>query len=138
MTSTPIKILCVDDSPQLTAALEKLFAAQADMQSVGVLHRADDLVKEASERQADVVLLDLTMDGQDPVGAIQELARQKPQMRVVVFSGLSDEDSIGRAIAAGAWGYVDKGELPTAILAAIRSVARGEVVLPRRRYSRGE
>lgn len=133
MTSNTIKILCADDSPQLIAALGRLFASQSDMQLVGSLDRADNLVHEVTQRLATLVMMDLSMNGQEPLLAIRELAAALPEVRVVVYSGHNDEDSIGSAVAAGAWGYVDKGERPAAVLEAIRRVARGEVVLPKGR-----
>jgi len=131
-TATRLKILCVDDSPQLTAAFVKLIALQPDMEPVGVLHRADGLAAEAARRRPDIVLLDLTMDGQDPLSALADMAKADDRARVIVFTGVSDDKIIDQAMEAGAWGYVDKTQDPGQVLDAIRRVAAGEVVLPRR------
>jgi DNA-binding NarL/FixJ family response regulator len=132
MTSQPINILCVDDSPQLTAALMKFLALQPDMNPVGELNQADDLVAEAKRRQAHVVLLDLTMSGRNPIDALRSLTEADDQIRVIVYSGISDDEAVSDAIAAGAWGFVDKAQDPQHVLNTIRRVAKGEVVLPRR------
>jgi DNA-binding NarL/FixJ family response regulator len=129
-TATRLKILCVDDSPRLTAAFVKLIALQPDMEPVGVLHRADGLVAEAAQRRPDIVLLDLTMEGQDPIAALAEMTDRDDHVRVIVFSGVSDERLIEEAMNAGAWGYVDKAQDPGRVLDAIRRVGAGEVVLP--------
>jgi DNA-binding NarL/FixJ family response regulator len=52
-----------------------------------------------------------------------------PNMRVVILSGHVRRELIDRAIESGAWGYVSKHDGADAVVAAIRSVARGEFTL---------
>jgi two-component system response regulator DesR len=128
--STPIRVLCVDDNPKLTAAWDRLVGQQPDMEIVGLLHSADDLVPRAIELKPDVVLLDLTMDGRDPLDAAVELARVAPAARILIYSGHNDQDVIDRAMDAGAWGFVGKDDEPTRILEAIRAIAGGQTFVP--------
>jgi two-component system response regulator DesR len=125
-----IKLLCVDDNAKLRSAWERLLGREKDLELVGVLSAADDLVKTACEKGADVVLLDLTMEGKEPLEAVAELARDCPWVKVVIYSGASTPELIDRAMAAGAWGYVDKLAEPASVIDAIRRVFGGEVVLP--------
>lgn len=124
-----LRLMCVDDSPSLTAAWERLFNAQSDMTVVATLNRADDLVATALEHKPDVVLLDLTMPGRAPLDAAAELAGALPTTRVLFCTGYTDSETVSRALDAGAWGFVDKGREPDRIMQAIRRVAKGEVVV---------
>lgn len=126
----PIRVLCVDDNAKLAAAWDMLVRMQPDMELAGVLESADTLVARALELRPDVVLLDLTMDGRDPLDAAAELRRTLPSARVLIYSGYSEQALIDRAMDAGAWGFVCKDDEPDRILAAIRAVARGETALP--------
>jgi DNA-binding NarL/FixJ family response regulator len=130
MTPPRIKVLCVDDSTRLIDAWARLFQRQNDLEMVASLNSADDLVETARELQPDVVLMDLTMDGKDPLEALRELARASPEIRVLVCTGHSDPDVIERVIDAGAWGFIPKVQEPSRIMDAIRSVAGGQMVLP--------
>jgi DNA-binding NarL/FixJ family response regulator len=121
-----IKVLCVDDCARLSAAMERLIGAQPDMRSVGTVCHANELVREVKGRAADIVVLDLTMPGRDPLSAIHELAAACPDVRVIVFSGASDATAVHRAMEAGAWGYASKGAAASTVLSAIRAAARGE------------
>jgi two-component system response regulator DesR len=125
-----IKVLCVDDSARLTAAWQRLFQRQPDLEMVASLPSADDLVATVKDRKPDVVLMDLTMAGRDPLDAMSELARVEPDVRVLVCTGLTDPVLVERAMDAGAWGFVTKVEDPDRIIDAIRRVARGQVVIP--------
>ena len=124
-----IRVLCVDDSVSLTAAFEKLINLQPDMIGVGAVQSATDLLDALGRHRPDVVLLDMGMAGRDPIEAIADAARVHPGARVLVYSGHSDDELTGRAIEAGAWGYVSKHEDPQRVLGVIRRVAAGEVVL---------
>lgn len=130
-----IGILFVDDELRLRRAWEKFVRTQDDLEFLGALDCADTLADEVERTDADVVLMDVSMPGQDPLIAVEALAGTRPACRVVLYSGLSDPELVRRAIDAGAWGFVDKVEDPSRVLAVIRAVAAGQVALPQG-YSR--
>lgn len=130
-----IKVLLVDDDLRLRTAWEKLIRAQNDMELVSSLDRADEMVATALREHAQVVLLDLTMAGRDPLEVVAELVEQSEEARVVVYSGHSDERTVQLSIDAGAWGFADKLDPPMEVLQTLRSVARGEVVFPKGNHS---
>lgn len=125
-----IRVLCVDDTAMLAEALCQVVDMTEGMCCAGALLNADRLGDEAESRQADIVLLDLRMPGRDPLEALAELVGRLPQTRVIVFSGLLDAQTVDRAVAAGAWGCLEKGVDAEPILDAIRTVARGGTVFP--------
>ncbi|MBF0372036.1 MAG: response regulator transcription factor [Alphaproteobacteria bacterium] len=125
-----IRVLCVDDTAMLADALCQVVDMTDGMCCAGVLHCADRLADEAEASAADVVLLDLRMPGRDPLDALAELAERRPETRVIVFSGLLDDATVDRAVAAGAWGCLEKAVDAAPILEAIRQVAGGETVFP--------
>ena len=131
MGKTMIKVLCVDDSPDIARLMHMSIDAEPDLSSVGFLLTADDLVDEVARSKPNVVLLDLTMPGKSPLAALGELNEAHPETKTIVYSGYDDEESITRAVDSGAWGYVSKHHDLKAILDAIRRVAGGELVLDR-------
>ncbi|HEX8875878.1 MAG TPA: response regulator transcription factor [Phycisphaerales bacterium] len=133
-TSPPIiRVLCVDDLVDVTAALRMIIGTDPSMLCVGCLSSANDLVAEILGRQPrpDVVIVDASMPGRDPLSAIAELATRCPETSAIVFSGHDDEAFIDRATRAGAWSCVSKSSDPKAILQAVREVvARGPRAAP--------
>jgi two-component system, NarL family, invasion response regulator UvrY len=125
MTTPPIRILIVDDNPDVADSLAELLSLQNDMQSAGVLHRADGLVDHVTAMRPDVILLDLSMPGADPIQQLQSLAALEPPARVVVCSAYEDAPRVKVAMDAGARGYVSKLDEVDSILDAVRAVARG-------------
>lgn len=124
-----IRVLCVDDNPDVVEVLAAAINAEDDMESVGVLMSAERLCEEIEARQPDVVLIDLCMPGRDPLEALGETQARNLESRAIVVSGRDDPDAVDQAVGRGAWGYVRKDGDFRRLLEAIRSVARGEPAL---------
>ena len=60
------------------------------------------------------------------------LKAPRPQLRIIVTGSGMDEQTILKAIAEGAKGYVDAAASPADFVQAIRTVSRGSVWVPRR------
>jgi len=117
------RVLLVDDSRELTGALVRFVAMHPDLECVGELNCADGLVEEVVRRCAEVVVLDLTMPGDCPMGAIRALAARFPSCRVIAHSGYTDPATREEARRAGAWELVGKGD-PRDLLVVIRRAAQ--------------
>lgn len=118
-----IKILVVDDSADLAAMWRITVDAEPDMQCVGLLESADHLASSVEALRPDVVLLDLTMPGKNPLDALREVTQRGGRTRVLVNSGHTDAVITDAAIDAGAVDVICKSEEISTILAAIRRVA---------------
>lgn len=132
------RVLCVDDFPDSTATLRLNIESDPTMRCVGCLASADHLLDEVRRQNPppDVVLLDATMPCKNPLEALRELDAAFPQVRTIILSGHSDAAFIDRVLAAGAWGYVSKGDEPDTVLQAVREVAKGNVWRPQRPHGR--
>jgi len=125
--SSPTRVLCVDDSPDICDLLSQMMRGQADLECVGSLGSAAGLVEEARLKRADVVVLDLTMAGADAMGAMRALVEALPACRVIAYSGHDDARTRETARAAGACELVSKHGEPWDILRAIRRARDGGV-----------
>jgi DNA-binding NarL/FixJ family response regulator len=130
VTGPAIRVLCVDDNPDLALLLDRRIALQEDMESVGRVHDLQSLVTTAQRTHPDVVVLDLRMLGLDSLDTMQALHAGCPGARTLIYSGYSSEEPIERAREAGAWGYVFKSDEASELFAAIRRVAAGERAFP--------
>ncbi len=127
---SPIRVLCVEDDALVALDVGSAIENEPDMTNVGWLSRADLIVEEVAEKQPDVLLLDLSMPGPDPLDTLPRLTESAPDLRTVIFTGHADQALVFRALEAGAWGYVIKSGNIAEIIDAIRRVSRGEFVLP--------
>jgi DNA-binding NarL/FixJ family response regulator len=128
-SSRPIKVLCVDDNFLVAEGIKIKLSLAGGFQWLGQLSDADNLVDEVGSVEPDVVLLDIDMPGKDAFTALEELGEHHPDTRVLMVSGHVRNDLIDRAVEAGAWGYISKGDGAESIVNAIRDIMDGKFVM---------
>ena len=120
-----IRVMIVDDHAILRAGLKMLVNAQPDMEVVSEAPDGEKAVQAARETRPDVALLDLTMPRVGGMQALQQMARNCRETRVLVLTMHDDPAYLRSALAAGASGYLLKRAVDAELLAAIRAVHRG-------------
>ena len=125
-----IRVLCVDDHIEIRRLFELVLKDQPGIDVVGMADSADTLEKEIQTSQADVVVMDISMPGRNPVDAMRDARAAFPAVRFLVSSSYDDPGMIERVIEAGAHGYLVKGTAFDELAEAIRRVRRDEQVLP--------
>lgn len=125
-TQAAIRVIVVDDQDIVRDGLVTVLSLVPGIEVVG--HGGDG--REACELvdrlRPDVVLMDLRMPVLDGVGATAEIVAAHPETAVLVLTTYDDDASIGRALRAGARGYLTKDASRDDIAAALSSVARGQ------------
>lgn len=133
-----IRVLLADDSAAFRFGLRTMLQAVDDVEVVGEAATGDEAVVHAARLHPDVVLMDLAMaapddgvdDGvEDGVVATERLAEQSPHVGVLVLTMSADDETLGRALRAGARGYLVKGAPRDEIERAVRTVAHGGLVV---------
>jgi DNA-binding NarL/FixJ family response regulator len=119
--------MIADDHAILRAGLRMLINAQADMEVVSEAADGEKALQIARETRPDVALLDLTMPRVGGMKALQEMARDCSEIRVLVLTMHDDPAYLRSALAAGASGYLLKRAVDAELIAAIRAVHRGGV-----------
>lgn len=122
--SSPITVIIADDSVDLSNAVARAARFEPDIRVVCCVETCTGLKALLAELKPSVLLMDLTMPGDDPISVIPEIAEL---VRVVAFSGYDDSDTRDRVLMAGAWGFVSKTQGPTDVFNAIRTVAAGQM-----------
>jgi len=127
MTTSTIRILCVDDHAFLTEGLRARLAIEDDMEFVGRLASAEQLAEEVGRTGANVVLMDIDMPGPDPFDAIDQLRRRFPDVKVLLLSAFVRDQYLDSAFRVKAWGYLSKSDPTDEVIEGIRKVMAGEV-----------
>lgn len=124
-----IRTLLVDDHLLVRASLRSLLGDFDDVQVVGEASDGRQALELVGEHRPELVLMDISMPGLNGLEATQRLAKEHPQVRVIVLSMHTSEHHVLQALRAGARGYVLKGAMPRELELAIGAVSRGEIFL---------
>ena len=126
-------MFCVDDNADMLEMMRMIIDTEPTMECVGCLNSADRLIRSVCDLNPlpQIILLDATMPGKDPLTVMRKMAEECPSIRTIVYSGHDDGVIVDRAQSAGAWGFVSKREEPDAIVLAIRAVAAGKASWPK-------
>jgi DNA-binding NarL/FixJ family response regulator len=118
-----IHVMCVDDSPDVRAVLRSLINHTKDLEFVGALDSANNLASEIELHGAEVVVLDLTIPGCDPLEEVREARRAGSSASIIMFTGFDDQETTETSLGAGAQACVAKAGDPRKLLETIRRVA---------------
>ena len=119
--SAPIRTLLVDDNPAVLRQLAGVLPD--DIQIVDMLETGEELTAAIAQHRPDVVVLDITLPGENGLSLASALRRQGCESRIVFLTAHEDADYVRFAMAAGAFGYVVKMRLSLDLEPAIRAAA---------------
>jgi DNA-binding NarL/FixJ family response regulator len=124
------RVLIADDHPVVRTGLAAIIAQEPDLELVAEAENGQRALALFREHQPDVVLMDLRMPLMDGVEAIRRITSEFPAARILALTTYEGDADIRRALGAGARGYLLKDMLLSDVITAIRSVLRGERVIP--------
>ena len=91
----------------------------------GTAESAETALRELETVQADVAMIDMSLPMMGGIELVAALRERHPRTRCLILSGHNETSYVERALAAGAQGYLLKGE-PSEIRTAIDRVLAGE------------
>ena len=127
--SDPIRVLVVEDQPQLLKNVLKLISAFPQVTVVGSAMDGETALVEAQKLQPQVMLLDLELPGMNGIQVTQKLKQRQPEVEVLILTTFDDEQKVYEAIQAGAGGYLVKRVPGEKIVQGIVDVWSGGTVL---------
>lgn len=128
---TPLRIAIVDDQPLVRAGFAMVVDSQPDMEVVVQASDGAEAVTALRGRFVDVVLMDVRMPGLDGISATAQIlseARSTPP-RIIMLTTFDIDEYVLEAVRAGASGFLLKDAQPEELLAAIRTIYRGDAVI---------
>jgi DNA-binding NarL/FixJ family response regulator len=127
-----MRLVIGDDHPLVQVALREVLASALPDAEIVAAYTLSQVVAalEAGAGDVDLVLLDLDMPGTKGFTGLFLLMAQFPIVPVAILSATQDADTVGRAIAYGASGYIPKSLTPQGMAEAISRVLAGETWTP--------
>ncbi len=122
-----IRTLLVDDHTVLRAGLKLLLGKQPDFEVVADVANVVDAGREVVALRPDLVVLDLSIPGGGSLEFIEQIQHEVPGTHVLILTMHDDPAYARAALGAGANGYVVKTIGESQLLAAMRTVSKGQL-----------
>ena len=122
------RLLLVDDHKLLRQGLRRA-VEEAGFEVVGEAGDGEEAIRLAVALQPDLVLMDVTMPVLDGIEATRRLRQSTPEARVVMLTMHGEEETIARALRAGAVAYLLKDCTSDQVAETLHAVAAGDTDL---------
>ena len=124
--SPAITIVLADDHHVVRQGMAAIIGTEPDLKIVGEACDGEQALALYLKLKPDVLVLDLRMPALDGFEVVKRLIAIEPAARILVMTTYDTDEDIWRCLRAGAKGYLLKDANQPEIIAAIRTVARGE------------
>lgn len=111
MTAPRLRILICEDDERLATLVTETLRADGRFDVIARATNGDEAIRLAEEHDPDVVLMDIGMPGLDGIDATRAIRARDAAQHVVIYTGSSEYEDVGRADAAGAAGFLHKEAL---------------------------
>jgi DNA-binding NarL/FixJ family response regulator len=116
----------VDDHELSREALWAVLGREPGIEVVGEAADGGQALSMARRLRPDLIVMDVRMPGTDGLAATRLITAELPATRVLLLTTYDTPQYLLEGLRAGADGYLLKGAIKQELLAAIRSVLRGE------------
>ena len=125
----PIRVFLLDDHEVVRRGVHDLLNDEPDISVVGEAATVEQALVRVPALRPQVAVLDVRLPDGDGVSVCRELRSGMPELACLMLTSFDDEEALLDSIMAGASGYVLKQIRGSDLVAAVRTVARGQSLL---------
>lgn len=125
MEATAISVIIVDDYQVVRDGIKAVLIPHKNIKVVAEASNEQELYKYLSQIKADVIVLDISLPSSNGIDITRKLSKDYPEVKVIIFSAKTDEETIFDALDAGAKAFLPKDTFADEIPEAIIEVSQG-------------
>lgn len=126
MKPTPIRVLVADDHAILREGVVALLNSSGECCVVAEAGDGITAIEQALRTRPDVAVVDLSMPRLNGLEVVRRLKAELPATRTLVLTMHNEEEYVLHVVRAGASGFLLKDSAMSELLAAVRSLHRGQ------------
>jgi len=120
-----LRILVVDDHDVVRQGVRLILRSRSDWEISGEAENGAEALRKENELKPDVVILDISMPGQDGLDVAAELRVRNSSAKIVVLTMHESRELASAVKAVGAVGYVIKSHAARDLVKAIQTIVDG-------------
>jgi two-component system, NarL family, invasion response regulator UvrY len=119
------RVLIADDHAVVRAGYRQFLEADPSITEVGEAASGSETLDALRRKEWDLLLMDIHMPDRSGLDILKHVTTGYPDVRVLIISGLPEEQYARNVLRAGASGYLSKGGSADELLKAVRLVLSG-------------
>jgi DNA-binding NarL/FixJ family response regulator len=123
--SAGTRVILADDHTLVRAGIRRILESQTQCTVVAEASNGTETIAALAKHEADVLVLDLNMDGPEGIEVLRRSKAEHPEVKVVILTMHAGREYVSRVLAEGADGYLLKDSAVQDLNAAIDAVMKG-------------
>jgi two-component system invasion response regulator UvrY len=119
------RVLIADDHAVVRAGYKQFLEAEPSITEIGEAASGTETLDALRRKEWDLLLMDIHMPDRSGLDILRHVTSGYPDVRVLIMSGLPEEQYARNVLRAGASGYLSKDGSPEELLKAVRMVLNG-------------
>jgi DNA-binding NarL/FixJ family response regulator len=124
-----IKVIVADNHPIVRFGIKSLLERQENLQVIGDVPTTSALFELLRQEQPDVLVLELDIPECNGIAALRRVKEDHPDLKVLIYSGQSEDVYALSTIRAGASGYLCKHAEMDKFIRAIEKISSGGIFI---------
>jgi len=124
-----IKVIIADNHPIIRMGVKHVLDAVSDIEIIADVPNTADLFDKLENLSPDVVMLEMDIPEINGIAALRKIKKEFTDVKVLMYSGQSEDVYALSTIRAGAFGYLSKASDVDYLISAVRKVAEGNMFI---------
>lgn len=124
-----IKVLIADNHPIVRMGVRNVLDSASGFEVMEDAATTSELFEKLEKVSPDVVMLEMDIPEINGIAALRKIKKEYPEIKVLIYSGQSEDVYALSSIRAGAHGYLSKTSEVEYIVSAVRKIAEGNMFI---------
>ena len=124
-----IKVLIADNHPIIRMGVKHVLDSASGFQVLDAVSTTAELFERLEKFTPDVVMLEMDIPDVNGIAALRKIKKEYPDVKVLMYSGQSEDVYALSTIRAGAFGYLSKASEIDYIISAVKKVSEGNMFI---------
>ena len=124
-----IKVLIADNHPIVRLGIKQVLSTSPEFEVIGDVATTSELFDTLDKVTPDVVMLEMDIPEINGIATLRKVKQEYPNIKVLIYSGQSEDVYALSTIRAGAYGYLSKTAELDYIISAVKKVSEGNMFI---------
>lgn len=124
-----IKVLIADNHPIVRMGIRQVLQTASDIEVLDDVATTTELFEKLGRVNPDVVILEMDIPEINGIATLRKVKQEYPDIKVLIYSGQSEDVYALSTIRAGAYGYLSKTADLDYIISAVRKVSQSSMFI---------